>query len=66
MSGPARRCERWGSRPVAAGGWSQDDELDERGKQELVSLGLIGMIDPPRAEARRRPWPARRPPAFAL
>ena len=30
----------------------RDDELDERIEQELVFLGLIGMIDPPRAEAK--------------
>ena len=30
----------------------RDDELDERIERELVFLGLIGMIDPPRAEAK--------------
>ncbi|HUF94322.1 MAG TPA: HAD-IC family P-type ATPase, partial [Candidatus Limnocylindria bacterium] len=31
---------------------AQGDDLDERVERELVFLGLIGMIDPPRAEAK--------------
>jgi P-type Ca2+ transporter type 2C len=37
------------SLPAAA---FQADEVDERVEQDLVFAGLIGMIDPPRAEAR--------------
>ena len=39
--------------PVAADGRaSADEEVDERVEQDLVFLGLIGMIDPPRDEAK--------------
>ena len=41
-----------------------DEDPDETVERELVFAGLIGMIDPPRAEARR-PWRARRAQASA-
>jgi Ca2+-transporting ATPase len=38
-------------RSLPAGGF-EPDEVDERVEQDLVFAGLIGMIDPPRAEAK--------------
>ena len=38
-------------RPLPAAAF-EADEVDERVEQDLVFAGLIGMIDPPRAEAR--------------
>ena len=51
LAGQALRTLGVGFRSVPKDG-SARDQLDERIEHDLVFLGLIGMIDPPRAEAK--------------
>jgi P-type Ca2+ transporter type 2C len=49
LAGVALRTLAVAYRPLPDGGWTAADESMER---ELVYLGLVGIIDPPRPEAR--------------
>ena len=51
LTGEALRTLAVASRPLPKEGFASD-ELDDRVERDLVFLGLIGMMDPPRAEAR--------------
>jgi Ca2+-transporting ATPase len=51
LAGEALRTLGVAFRSLRKDGFERD-ELDERVEQDLVFLGLIGMIDPPREEAR--------------
>jgi Ca2+-transporting ATPase len=51
LAGEALRTLGVAYRPLPADAF-ESDEVDERVEQDLVFAGLIGMIDPPREEAR--------------
>jgi Ca2+-transporting ATPase len=51
LAGEALRTLGVAFRALPAGAF-EGDEVDERVEQDLVFAGLIGMIDPPRAEAK--------------
>jgi P-type Ca2+ transporter type 2C len=51
LAGEALRTLGVAYRSVPANAFDADD-VDERVEQELVFVGLVGMIDPPRAEAK--------------
>jgi Ca2+-transporting ATPase len=52
LAGQALRTLGVAARPVAADAL-QREKVDEHFEQELIFLGLIGMIDPPREEAKQ-------------
>ncbi|MDO5698320.1 MAG: cation-translocating P-type ATPase [Dermatophilus congolensis] len=39
-------------RPVAEGEFSNPDDVDEDAERDMIYLGMVGIIDPPRDEAR--------------
>jgi Ca2+-transporting ATPase len=51
LAGEALRTLGIAFRPLHAEAWKRED-IDDRVEQDLVFLGLIGMIDPPREEAK--------------
>ncbi|HET9489982.1 MAG TPA: cation-translocating P-type ATPase [Methylomirabilota bacterium] len=59
LAGEALRTLGVAFRSLPSDGF-QRDEVDERVEQDLVFLGLIGMMDPPREEAREAVARARR------
>jgi Ca2+-transporting ATPase len=63
LAGEALRTLGVAFRVLPAGALERD-EVDERVEQDLVFAGLIGMIDPPREEAKQA-VPARRRPGYA-
>ena len=64
-SSPARRCARSASPSARCRRTRfEHEEVDERVEQDLVFPGLIGMIDPPREEAKEAVARAKAP-AFA-
>lgn len=59
LAGEALRTLGIAFRLLRAQAWKRDD-IDDRIEQELVFIGLIGMIDPPREEAKDAVRRARR------